>query len=124
MALKTSDTITVRRQTAIWLTQYDAIKPSVTLTRVLGDDPEADRADMDRTLYVELRRAVLMELEDRSELDDALERNVTTLIKHCERVIEDGPQGQSASEGEDFPRRKQGGKKKVARKKARRKRRE
>ena len=117
MALRTGDTITVRRSAAIWITQYDSFKPSVSLTRTLGDDPEAERAEMDNTLYVELRRAVLCEIQDRAELQPALDASTTKLIKHCEQVIEHGTQGQ----GEDFPRRKAGGNKKKGRKKVARK---
>ena len=121
MALRTGDTITVRRSASVHITQYDSFKPWVSLTRTLGDDPEADRAEMDAILYVELRRAVLCEIEDRAALQPALDKSTTRLIQHCEQVIEHGPQGQSE---EDFPRRKaarkKGSGKKVARKARRR----
>jgi len=112
MALRAGDTITVRRGAVIWISQYDSFKPSVSLTRTLGDEPEVERDEIDRILYVELRRAVLCEIQDRAELQPLLDVSTTRLIKHCEKVIEHGPQGQS----EDFPRRKDGRKKTVKKK--------
>jgi hypothetical protein len=91
----------------------------MAMTRTLGEDPEAEREEMDRILYVELRRAVLAEIQDRNGLEGALEASTTQLIKHCEQVIADGPQGHSAQEDQGFPKRKSG-KKRVARKARRR----
>jgi hypothetical protein len=119
MALREGDDIVVRRQATVWLSQYDSFKPAVSLRRVLGSDPDADRDEMDRILYVELRRAVLMEVRDRAELDAALGYSTTKLIKHCEEVVRNGIEGQSARGGTPFPAREEEGRQE--RKKAKRK---
>jgi hypothetical protein len=92
----------------------------VTLRRTVGAKPDEDREEIDRILYVELRKAVLAELRDRVAFDKSLEYSVTALTKHCERVVKDGPEGSSAKRDEDFPH--EGSERKLARKKtARRK---
>jgi hypothetical protein len=108
MAFREGDTLALRAQCVVKLSQYESLKPWASLTRVLGEDPEADAEDMRRTLYVELRRAVLMEIEDRDAAQALVgERGqLTALIKHCEKVIEEGPDGEEASKGVEFPRRK------------------
>lgn len=46
MPLKPGDTFNVSRDGKVFLTQYNTLGAHVSLTRVLGDDPEADVAEM------------------------------------------------------------------------------
>lgn len=92
MGLKKDDRLTIRRAASVQLTQYDTLKPQVILSRVMGADPEADVAEMERVCYVELRKAVIEELLTRRRFDKILgsDVNVTALLKHCEKVISRG----------------------------------
>lgn len=92
MGLRKGDRLTISRGATIWLTQYDSLKPHVTLTRELGDDPEADRAEMERICYVELRRSILQEVRARRKSEKIMgdEVKLTPLLQHCEKVIERG----------------------------------
>lgn len=103
MGLRKGDRLTLSRGATIWLTQYDALKPHVTLTRELGDDPEADKAEMERICYVELRRAVLDEIRTRRKAEKLMgsERKLTPILRHCEEVINGGYD--HAPEGGAFP---------------------
>lgn len=103
MGLRKGDRLTISRGATIWLTQYDSLKPHVSLTRELGDDPEADKADMERICYVELRRAVLDEMRSRRKAEKLMgdEMKLTPLLKHCEEVIRGGYE--AAPEGGAFP---------------------
>lgn len=84
--------MTVHRHATVWLTQYDSLKPSVTLTREVGADPAADRAEMERVCYVELRRALLDEVRTRRRFEKLMgdEMKLTPLLKHCEEVVRGG----------------------------------
>lgn len=90
--LKPGDRLTIHRHATVWLTQYDSLKPSVTLTREVGDDPAADRAEMERVCYVELRRALLDEVRTRRQFKKLMgdEMKLTPLLKHCEEVVSGG----------------------------------
>lgn len=92
MGLRQGDTLTIRRGATIQLTQYDTLKPQVVLTRVMGEDPEADRADMERVAYVELRAAVIEEVLTRRRFDKIMgdDGNLTSLLQHCEKVVRRG----------------------------------
>jgi len=110
MALREGDKLALRVQCVVKLSQYEALKPWASLTRELGPDPEADAEDMRRTLYVELRRAVLMEIRDRNGMEELVgdRAHLTPLIKHCEKVIQEGPDGEEANQGNPLPARKDG----------------
>lgn len=47
MELKPGDTYNVTRDGKVFLTQYSALSAHVSLTRTLGDDPEAERIEME-----------------------------------------------------------------------------
>lgn len=104
MGLRKGDRLTISRGAVIHLTQYDSLKPYVSLTRELSDDPEADRSEMERICYVELRRAVLAELRSRRKAEKLMgdEMKLTPLLKHCEEVIQRGYD--EAPEGDGFPK--------------------
>lgn len=103
MGLREGDRLTITRSATVWLTQYDALKPHVSLTRELGADVEADRADMERICYVELRRAILDQVRTRRKAEKLMgdEMRITPLLKHCEKVIRAGYE--AAPEGSALP---------------------
>ena len=46
MPLSAGDSVTLSISPVVWLTQYKALRPGATLTRVVGEKPEADVAVM------------------------------------------------------------------------------
>lgn len=60
MALRPGDTVSLSVSPAVSLTKYQFLKAHATVTRKLGDDPEADLADM----RVELRRVYMAAVHD------------------------------------------------------------
>lgn len=92
MGLKVGDMLAIRRSATVWLSQYDSLKPEVRVSRVLGYDPEADRDEMERIAYVELRRAIVEEVLSRRRFDELLgdDKKLTPLLKHCAKVIRRG----------------------------------
>lgn len=105
MGLRKGDRLSISRTATIWLSQYDSLKPHVTLTRELGDDPDADRVEMERICYVEVHRALLDEIRSRYRAAKVMgdEKKLTPLLKRAEKVIRAGydnaPEGASAPKG-------------------------
>lgn len=56
--MKKGDRVTLESHPAIRLSKYEYVKPGASLTRVLGDDPDADVA----TMRVDLRRMLMESL--------------------------------------------------------------
>lgn len=106
MGLRAGDTLTLTRRAVVHLSRYDALKPSVTLTRQLQDPVESDRREMEQILYVELCRAVLHEVRVRDEAAAKMgeELRITPLLKHCEEVVDGGYEGTLALDPDDFRR--------------------
>lgn len=102
--LKKGDKLSITRRCVVQLTQYDALKPSVTFTRELGEDPESDRAEMERVCYVELRRALLDEVRTRRQMERLMgdEMQLTPVLEHCEKVVRGGYE--KAREGLALPK--------------------
>lgn len=88
MSLKPGDTYTATRDAKVFLTQYTALSAHVSLTRVLGDDPEADRAEMEVQVDRMWHEAMLANHKLANGAYDALgeaDGNVDKLIEYLER---------------------------------------
>lgn len=90
--LRKGDRLTITRSTTLWLTRFDSLKPSVTLSREIGDDPQADQDEMELICYVELRRAMLTEIRNRNKFEKLTgeENEIGPVVKHCKRVVQAG----------------------------------
>lgn len=73
MSLRPGDTVSLSIRPPVQLSRYQFIKASATVTRTLGDDPEADLVDM----RGELRRVFFTTLHDELTLTG----EVTALIQ-------------------------------------------
>lgn len=71
MPLRKGDTVSLSISPAVHLTRYQLLKTHATLTRVLGDDPEADMADAQselRRIYFTTVHAELTLLDELSQI--------------------------------------------------------
>lgn len=91
MALQPGDSLSLSREGKVFLNQFSSVSAFVSLTRVLGDDPEADvevmREDLDHMFHEQL----LINLAGVSQAYDAMggdendPENVVRLAEYLEK---------------------------------------
>jgi len=94
--LKPGDSVSLSREGKVFLTQFSSVAGFVSLTRVVGDDPEADIEQMQADLDVMFRESMLRNLQATNECYDALgsDGDVEALVAYLEGSS--GSQGQPA----------------------------
>lgn len=94
---KPGDTVTLSISPVVQLAPYTHAKPFASITREIGDDPDADLEDMQNILRVNIRHSMLLEIESLDEFTAALEGGRESLADYCLAYINgenDGTQGQ------------------------------
>ena len=107
MALKPGDIVRLTLSPTVKIAEYQYLKPSVTLERVIGDDTVSSLEEMNRDLRALAAQAVLNELNITNDLYDALgDKDIKSLQDYCLKEIGYGTEGQSTRRGD--PSRKPG----------------
>ena len=103
--LKPGDHLCLSRTRKVFLTQYTAVDAFVSLTRTLGDDPEADAADMRATLDLMFHEQVLRNLQGVNDATAALGAEdgdqAERLVNYLESKVRDGKGSQEEAVGRE-----------------------
>lgn len=84
MGVKSGDVVTVSVGPTINLSNYESLKPHASITRELGEDPEADLASMQAVLAAVFHHTLLTEVGLMTGARDALDRDyLSGLAQHC-----------------------------------------
>jgi hypothetical protein len=87
---KTGDTVTLGASPAINLGNYNSLKPSASITRVLGDNPEAEIKEMESTLQESLVKATLAEAGFCTDVAECLELGgLDAIQQYCTQQLND-----------------------------------
>jgi hypothetical protein len=87
--LHPGDELTLTASITLSVGSYQSIRPSASITRVIGDDPLLDIEDISETLRLELHRAVVIEVTAMERMVDAIETGgMDGLITHCQEVVD------------------------------------
>jgi hypothetical protein len=92
MALKPGDRVTLTLNPTIWLTRFVSIKPFVSVSREIGDDPVADLADLEAEVQVQFKRALAREIEVLDDTTTALgeSNSLDDLASWCQKELGNG----------------------------------
>jgi len=81
---RSGDEITIGHSPTIFLSKYQSVKPTVSITRTLGDDPEADVTELVEDVKRQVHRAVLDQLGMLGEYYQVLEDgDEDALAEYC-----------------------------------------
>lgn len=92
--LKSGDTYTATREGKVFLTQYANVSAFVSVSRVLGDDPEAERAALDAHVDRLWHEAMLANHRNVNGAYEAMgsDQDIEKLIDYLERKSSGDPQ--------------------------------
>lgn len=127
MSLRKGDRVSISINPVVALSRFVNCKAHATLTRELGDDPEADLEQMGRDIVGVYREALLAELGQLSELQEVVgvprrdaprDDDVDRLVQYCLNSV--GKRRVGEEETEDRKPKKSGARKKSRARKKRR----
>jgi len=107
--MQPGDVITLSISPSLQYARFGFLKPSASLTRVLGPVPEDTIADMEKDLRIHAIRALSLEISLLSELGQVVDQEGTEgLVNYCESNKQGKPyvpkvQGESLPASEPIP---------------------
>jgi nitrogen regulatory protein PII-like uncharacterized protein len=88
--LRKGDQLSLTASITISLGNYQSLKPSATVTRTVGDDPEHDIREVSDELRLALHRSVVVEVQSLERMAAAIdEGGLDGLIHYCQTAIDD-----------------------------------
>ena len=88
--LRKGDQLSLAASVTLSLGNYQSLKPSATVTRTVGDDPEHDIKEVSGELRLALHRSVVVEVQSFERMAAAIdEGGLDGLIHYCQSVIDD-----------------------------------